>query len=291
MKRAAKAVTPYSGVGETGANVPALKHFFRCLETTGTALTDSKGGCVLDVPSLVFNAQNSSNTVAPRGILVASDPVPLTTGTFHTFDPTKTVMFLVAARKIVAEGADADQPRFALGDVNDRLGYANPAGLSVSNSAKFHTTAGDAGGANQWRAITDPAFPGDAVYDSNTGLPLTALNGNFNLVDPTNSASAAGDGQDIFVLLVHEPSGTKLGAAYDITTQTKWMYGWTTTSDTLTQAWQPNPCMRITQLAVYGAAVFEFTTRPSDYLLASTWMAQEWKRGNRVIWPGWIGVN
>jgi hypothetical protein len=196
-----------------------------------------------------------------------------------------------AGRKIQPDPSDtADQPRFSIGDNNGRLSYTTPAGIALSNSTVFHGLFGTQDVGNKWRVSASGTPPGDAVIDSNTLLPLALLGDNFDLADPTNSASAAGDGQDIMQLMVWESGGTKRLSAYDLTNRTEWIYGWTTTHDTLAASFQPNPCMKVHGWACYGYAVFEFTTLPSDYLLASTWMAQEWKRGNRVIWPGWIGL-
>lgn len=298
MKRAPKTLTPYSLVKETGSNVPALKHFFPMTERSGTIITDIKGGCVWDVSvgghTLLFNQHNTLNTVEPYGMLssgavVDAYPVQLASGNFHTFNADKPIIVLFAGRKTQPVDGDADQPRFSIGDNNGVLSYDTPAGIATSNSTLFHCLLGTQDNGNKWRVATSGTPAGDAVIDTNTSQPLVILGDNFDLVDPADSSSAAGDGQDVMQLIVWEPAGTKSATAYDITTRTRWMYGWTTTNDTLAAPFTPNPCMKAHGWACYGYAIFEFTALPSDYLLACTWMAQEWKRGNRVIWPGWIG--
>jgi len=44
--------------------------------------------------------------------------------------------------------------------------------------------------------------------------------------------------------------------------------------------------------ALYGMAIFTFaTTVPANYQAAIAWMAHQWSRGNKVIYPGWKGLS
>ena len=40
-------------------------------------------------------------------------------------------------------------------------------------------------------------------------------------------------------------------------------------------------------LVVYGTAIFEFDTIPTDVLAALSWMNYHWRNNNKVLYPGW----
>lgn len=286
-------VVPYSAVGETGENVPALKHFFPMSERTGTIITDTKGGCVWDVAAggriFEFDRGNTPSPTVSLCMGLGEAPIDLASGTWHPFSSTKTVIAMHVGRKIFPPDGDTSQTRFAIGDVNGIV-YAAPAGMGFANSPAWHTSVSTGDELNKWRIIASAsAVPGDAVLDTG-GVIINSINYHFDYANPLDpNESPLSETNDIFSLLVHQPGGEKSLTAYRVDDRFKWMYGWATTTDTLHEDITFNPCMRITQLASYGYAFFEFDILPEDYLLATTWMAQEWKRGNRVIWPGWIG--
>lgn len=319
MELLKKTVVPYSKVDIGGESVPALKHFFKCNETTGTTLTDSKGGVVCDVSNdlgvstsyyLGFNQNSSDHTVAILGMASNSAPIRLSKGAWHTFTSTKGLLALCVSRVIDDPVNTSSHARFSIGDVNNLRGeYTTPTGLGFS-SGPFHVAIGASTSISDpfgyWRVDASGTPPGVAITLASTEAPgtnhkvlpdvgtpvITSIDNHF-LYKDLNITAGVLEPHDIMELAVHMPSGTKSLTAYDVTTRAFFTYGWTTASDTLTTmpTWQPNPCMRSNNMALYGYALFEFTNGiPSDYILACTWMAQEWKRGNKVIWPAWIGL-
>jgi len=323
LKKVAKAVTPYSLVGETGANVPALKHFFRCLETSGTTMTDSKGGVVCDFAdhrgvatgyTLGFSENGSTGTVAIKGMQGNSVPVALKTGTWHTFGGTKAVLALCVYRLFDDPITTTYHARFSLGDVNFHDSYYGDnaiqyAGIGMS-SGPFHCYLGATSGAvyGGWKVeanVADSAAmmviaTDSMVAPSGTNIKaypdtvkITSIDEHF-LYQDLSIAGGILDPHDLMTVLAYDPSGTQSYVNYNVDTQIWNTYGYKIVNDTYANntTWKPNDCMRATNVAVYGYALFEFENGlPSDQLLACTWMAQEWKRGNRVIWPGWVGVS
>lgn len=301
MKRAARSVVPYSAVRETGANVPALKHFFRCLETSGTVMTDSKGGCVWDLSaggySLLFDRAGSVGTVAPT-MTRLNNPLPLASGVFHTFDSAKASLVLSVVRSLTpygfedatTTGQDDYRPKTSIGDINGLTGlYSTKVGIGLSNEDTVHAVWGTSPSTMEKVAAPSSGSTTLPVYSNAYcdlvgflhGTRITRMAGYYygqdtNLIGKYNPASAASfntydtDGANLQLFCEVESSSTLRGSG---TTYT------------------PNPCMWFHNVAVYGYAIFEFENGfPADIDLACIWMAQEWKRGNRVIWPGWIGL-
>lgn len=332
-------VTPYSHVGELGYNVPALKHFFRCLELSGTSMYDSKGGCVWDVSvtgkSLAFNHSGSNYSVAPVGLGINDPPIPLAKGNFHTFAGTKPIIALYSARMIedaLITTSTTGATRFAIGDINNLLGYAAPHGLGFSNG-NFHCALGWNAllGNNQFRleatnsaglplagrlirsnlshmipltgeSKSTPAQEAQQVIDYSTGpfstynmYPIQNVDNHFHYKDfdmEGTLGTPVKEVRDLLTFLVYDPvGGNSHFICADLDTGGFWTYAWGVVANTLTQPFTPNPCMRTSSIALYGYAVFEFDGGlPTDWQIAIPWMAQEWKRGNKVIWPGWIGL-
>jgi len=334
LKSKGRAVTPYSLVGETGENVPALKHFFRCTETAGTTITDIKGGVVWSPvsvnsnDSLVFNYNGSTGTVGVLGVETGPDkPVELISGAWHTFSGTKPILVVCAARKFLdpnntetivpASGSEKGFARVAIGDVNNintvnGTVYAVPQGLGIAGSplhvaCGYNNTYATAtfGGKksvrlepnNSYMTLTgDIAEPNPTVWTgSQAYLNSFSYKFDYEGFDPERVSPAPVVAKnDVEWIFARDTVGAvNQISVYQLDTHTRWLHGVLVapSEDTLNIPFTPNPCMRIQNLALYGYAVFEFeTSLPSDWEMASLWMTQEWKRGNRVIWPNWIGV-
>lgn len=308
MKRSAKSTTPYSAVGEIGTSVPALKHFFRCLERPGdTTMYDSKGGVVwhpYDVAGygLDFDVNGTSNTVCPVGI-AETIPAPIT-GDWHIFDHTKACLVVVSAQVFKDPSITKTDTRFALGNVNTFPPYEQ-GGIGLSNGP-FHFVykAGGPGTTNTWTAHASlsliPSMTGINIGDvgaaDNTrykkypdGTAIGSVNTTYfeyKDLDPT----LAFEPHDILLVGYKDFDQSGMYKCTELSTQEWYVYTWLAPQDnTVNTSLVVQPCMRVSNLAMYGAAIFEFDQLPADHELACTWMAQEWKRGNRVIWPGWVG--
>lgn len=53
---------------------------------------------------------------------------------------------------------------------------------------------------------------------------------------------------------------------------------------------QANPCSRISGMAVYGAALYKFSSGviPTDVDAGALWCGQQWSRGHRYLYPEWV---
>ncbi|MEN6540825.1 MAG: hypothetical protein ABFC67_14555 [Mizugakiibacter sp.] len=311
----------------TRAFPPALKHFFRCTERSGSVIYDDAGGVEWDPSvggySLAFDAEKSLGTVACLGAVDSgSKPVELKTGQFHTFAGNLPTMFMYAARKIIDPYAQHDTSvrdlgtaaaRFAIGDINN-LGtvngtkYASPAGIGLAG-APFHHALGSHSANNvridcstSYTNTTGDIAEPDAYRSSN--LPwlwpkfLSYLDWKFSYdaYYPYRVSQAPillPHGPDVLVVAVRDPSVSLYSyGAYDIAGGGRLLFAEAVTNgDTLATPFQPNPCMRIHNLALYGYAAFEFSSGlPSNWLTAAQWMGQRWMAGERVIYPKWEGL-
>lgn len=312
-------------LGSNTRPLPAsLKHFFKALERPGTtAITDSAGGCVVDFAAyggtgnLLFDTNGSYGTVQPIGMPSGATnniPTPLASGAWHTFAGTKPIVGLYSARyaidpllvfgaaPLASGNADA---RCSLGDINN-IGlpsgtkYATPAGVGMAGSV-FHAAIGtDA--SNQWKvtsffrdiapgATVEPDlvnYPPDMV-GSSTLAWLSTIGFKFaydEFYPYRTSPPAALVERDITVVMIYDPvGGTKSYKVFDTDTLTPIIETNTTTTDTLSSSFTPNPCLRISNLALYGYALFEFDAMPAGMETYAKWMGQRWKNKEMVIHP------
>ncbi len=329
---------------ETGANTPCLKHFFRCLETSGSTWSDSQGGIVWPGPAEGFTFANG--WVMPMGTDNEA-PTMLTRGSWHSFTATESALIIYAGR---LSAAAAPRTRFALGDINSMLAGTNGAGFGLSDGS-FHTALGINGvsvpritmGAplqnstaviyggttytsvpallipapvNGVQAVGTPTMSG-GTSGSVTGATLS----NFGTNYPTDSSTlgqcsgGGASGTQVEVIFSANPSGpTVLGTTFDgddvivaarytpgsILKYSAWQLGTGTllldataqSSTTLNAgAFQPFGCMRTSGVGFYGAAVFAFQNGlPADIYSAIMYLGAQWKAGNRLSYPGWIGL-
>lgn len=324
MKVPAKNIKPYSSFGETGENVPALKHFFRCLEGAGNSLFDDIGGVELDASLGGFTTTwDSTNHAVSWSMLISSQPIANAAGEWCRIYPTNKV--LVLAVFDVLSPNSTEYVRCSIGDINGHLGTTIvKAGLGMSGSPPHcaftaDTSTGTRKGCYTTIATGPEVGPGAPNYDA------AAFTTSLDPVDDTYASTHGGfvytyDGttSNTYKFINADSSADVVtcnythGATYkDLTvTPTPNLYDpvggpyrdnfyeqppvWdlnpaTGIADGTTYM-QPNPAWRFANIRLYGYALFVFNdTLPADWQTAYKWMANQWRQGNRVIYPGWIG--
>lgn len=147
----------------TWQNTPALKAFFRCLETSGSVWTDSVGGISWTCPGnlslaptpMLFNSIGSVGTVQPV-MAISQAPTLLSSGAWPAIS-TQSVLLVYAGRINILDGTD---PRFAIGDLNSLLPGSNSSGYGLSNGP-FHCACGTAGSNHAYAARSEATGPVD----------------------------------------------------------------------------------------------------------------------------------
>ena len=259
MKQAAKVVTPYSAV--KAQTLGCCGFFFPCTETglaTDGYITDTVSGIQYQ-PSLdgaggqIANVTGLTAAVELNG---TSTSCPLKSGSWPNFG-TKSVIVI------------------AVGRVTDSVNVRVPVGkgsapvddvISVSWVGGMHVLVGD--------GVTQSSVGPDAAR-----------------VLPAN-------GTDVMIVIEYTPATTLTAKATDLNGTT---FGSGLTETILSGTPSAsigdlnpggNNQSRADGLALYGWAAFSFTNGlPADRDTAYKWMAAEWaSRGNRYLWPGWIGT-
>ena len=160
-------------------------------------MTDTKGGVVWDAPAMQF----LNGGVQPL-MGVASNPIPLVSGTWATVNK-PTILMLAAKVNIIAPEITT---RLALGDINNTLGYALPAGFGLSNSGSFHAAVGTNGVATRSEegAPLDPTTQTIFGATSYASRPALTISQQSNAqVTPTY-----GSGAMVTAIMSVEPAGT-----------------------------------------------------------------------------------
>lgn len=299
----------------------ALKHYFRSAERNGQVWHDVAGGVEVDFApygnSLAYDREGSFGTVCPMANTIGNVPVPISAGAWHTFAANKAIMVMYSARYMldpsnvfgaapVSSGTAGS--RFSLGDINN-IGlpggskYADPAGLGLAGS-EYHCAIGR-NTADMWKKTSFPRdidpgimqepdlvnYPPDMI-GSTTMAWLRHIGWKFSydgFYPYRASPPAQRVARDIINVMIYDPvGGTKSYIVYDTDTFTPIIEATSTANDGLVTAFQPNPCIRVANLAVYSAYYFEFADGlPSDHLAASKWMGQRAKLGERFVYPKW----
>jgi hypothetical protein len=137
---------PAYAVGETGANCPCIKHFFPCTETSGSLITDVKGGVSVALPGLAFDA--ALGTIYSNAAVNAA-PSILSSGAWHTFNGTESILVMYTGRPVSTAGI-----RFSLGDINTLLPGSTSYGLGLADGP-MHTAfgKGDSSAGSQVKAV------------------------------------------------------------------------------------------------------------------------------------------
>lgn len=260
----------YSGVRETGENVPCLKHYFRCQETSGSTIYDSKGGLVLDVS--LTNASLGGGTPAGSGV---------TTLAFNTDRRTIAPNDAITYRRF---SAGAWEPVAAGSSVlNFMVARPTAAGLKGAIGVGVPPTYGitfslAASGAGLSHMIVGNAG-GHYTIEDGDGLSSSVNNGNVVAVEDCYAQQVWTPGGE-FKLKVVNTAGATVGALTE------------TAVSAVTGAITPNPWMSWNaDQEVYCWMIFHFTGGiPADVDKACSWMAHYAILGERYVWPGWIGL-
>lgn len=273
MLKSASVYSPYSGITETGANTPCLKHFFRCNEGAGNKLSCAKSGLVWDISSggaLTWNAGKGS---VKTNMTANSTPVALQSGSWATLDGSKPWMMMVAGTVLGTTGC-----RFAIGD-NDEQEVTPGYGWAMSDDTTgfghpYHSTIVNSNSYPHYMqfgyvTVPDPNPPNSSLYLMQPGVDVV-----------TYSIYRPGSGIEYKTLKISDDS-TLFNAA-------------TNTGDTslvtITGNLAPSPYLRFSGYDLYGAAIYQFNTLPSDILTGIYWNALAWKAKNRGSYPRWIGL-
>ena len=154
----------------TWQNTPALKAFFRCLETSGDSWSDSVGGINWTSPGnsslaptpMLFNAAGSVGTVQPV-MGVNQTPTILNSGAWPAID-TQGILMMYAGRVNILDSTNC---RFAIGDINELILGSNSQGLGMSNGP-WHAAGGNGSGTAYIRvAYGAPLIPATFAWVSN----------------------------------------------------------------------------------------------------------------------------
>jgi len=265
MLRKGKTVTPASGVKETGTNVATLKHFFPCTETSGTRLTDTKGGLVWDLAGSGFTLTfNSTLRTIKTDSTFTDAPILLTSGTWTPITIGKHYLFMAVGRVLGDQGC-----RVAIGDINGFIDLEQKGwGLSdggITGVGTFHSAIGNSTG-----MFVRSVAAGTELCTSATGVDVVTYG--YYIADTSLEYKS----------LVVSTSGNQLLTD-------------TNTSVTHPGTFTPYPCMRTSGYDLYGFAIFEFSSQPADLYTGIKWMALDWKNAatridgdrNRYIYPTW----
>lgn len=289
-------------------------------------MRDSAGGVEIDYSAgggrcaLLYDQNGSSRTVCPIGVPTSGLPIPLSVGGWHTFQPNQTMVVMYSARYFIDPttllgaaplASSTANSRFALGDINnlgraDGSKYVPAQGFGLAGSS-FHTAIGEYNSTNTWKkdsyfqdtapgATVEPDlinYPPDMI-GSTTQVWLRHIGFKFAYDGfyPYRSAPSLVQ-RDITTVAIYDPVGlVKRYIVYDTNTWKVIIEAMSTPNDGFVSPITPSPCVRITNLALYGYAAFQFSSGlPNDYLVAIQWMAQRWAQGERLVYPKWMGLS
>lgn len=271
MRRPIRVVTPYSGVRETGVNVPSLRLFLSCHEGEGQWLSCPKTGAVWDIKDNAGTtagelewdsdgAVRSTNdsSIQPSRILNVNMPT-LSEGKYY---------LLMAAGRVLG----TDTCRCSLGDINGMVTGSNKYGFGMSDGAhpyegggSFHAAVGYFNVQYNVRTVGLMLWNDHPGVDSVTVAKYTPNSGG---VDLTYTAK-------------------------NILTQAALETADTVNNSGNATPFQLPPYFRFSGYALYGVALFEFSAFPGWIDTAIFWMAHQWRYAGqgkpRYLYPQLIG--
>jgi hypothetical protein len=264
----------------------SLKHFFPMLETSGTKITDIKGGVVWDAATdgklLVFDPANRS---VGTNMASADNPILLSSGAWENISSAKQMLRLAAGE---VSDAASTHVRLAIGDTNNMLG-GGAGGIGMAGNP-FHSAmraTGPGGLFERTRTVANPRRPiSDYIED----------------VDPVFYDTASHAGQDHALLLTYT-GGACLDSVYkamDINTwtpvlETNFVFDSVLDSDGsgyVPVIWDSVgglvaiAAMRFAGMKLYGYAIFVYDELPSRYEEYCEETVRRWRNGDRTIHPG-----
>lgn len=266
VKNYGRYVTPYSGINETGNNVPSLMMFLPFSEGSGNSTTCPKTRLSWDISrndvdnsgTLTWESGGAAlssldSDTAPSNI---NGSVDLEISTGHSY------LFMCSARVL-----GTDVCRCTFGDINglitgqQHIGFGMSDGNPFSGSGVFHSVVGKSGG--HARRI-----------EVGAGTDL----------------SAAQTGNDVVTVAKYIPASASLTYAalnFDSGATLLAADTYTTTEDPI--PYSLDPVFRFSGYALYGAALFKFNSFPSWIDTAIYWMANQWRHAGlgktRYIYP------
>ena len=249
-------IRPYSAIQETGANVPCLKHFFRCHETSGVIWSDSKGGVVIRPTaiedSLAFDT--TLKTVDPT-MFTSS---PLNAGAWATCPAGYSILNFAVVR--TTHSGDP-VPGSGLYDA-----FRMPVGIGASSDG-----------------ITS------AIYGVGTHLLVGDGIASTRPNEPTPGSVTIANGTDCMIREIYIPGVTIEMKAY--TTSGALITSLSGVPDAAIGAITPGLRSRPSGAKFYGWAVFYFKNGiPPDIDAITKWMMASWMAGKRFICPSLIGL-
>ena len=253
-------VTPYpqlsteAQLAPTATNFPALKHFWKCKETSGNTLVDAIAGNNLtnsmtggNLMSFATDANGVTYVVPKTGATAGSRS---RSGTFATVSTGQYAILLAAGTFGLTAG-------FALGDA------VNAQSVSIAQSG---AVLNDVGGAT--------TYPGVPVVFSSNATPYGRAT-----IFKLNTAATIG----VITLETNLTTTTVLKNQLETTGLTAFDMNGTAGAN----CWQ----CPVATTALYGAAFFVFSALPENYMSALAWTAYQWSKGNKVISPDLLGIS
>lgn len=359
-------ISPY-GASDAYKNTPALKHFFRCLDTDGVP-RDSIGGVSITSWQTLVNA-TSPVQVATPGVLTQTynaslkalennvNPWPNldqinavnVSGNWHTFDGTNKSMLAVYAAKIRnpytaritignastvghagiampigsnyllpytyqslhiitgvnGSGAETGPSGAYVNVFGGGTGYPNGTinavftpGTTGSGAAGYFTVVGGvitkytptSYGTGYPQSSVDPVALGTVAPAIGTaGTPATLSV--YTLLQPTGGLLETDLGKDVVVAIAFTPGSTLSSLFLNCGDSSSAISNVTVTSGaTSLGTYTPEPVIKISGLSLYGLALFEFSSLPSNWQIGSKWMGNKWMNGIRDTYPAWVGL-
>jgi len=270
-KNYGRIVTPYSGIKETGVNVASLMIFLPFSEGNGNKTTCPKTGASWDIKNnSVANTGSLSweaNGAALSNLDSDTAPSAISSGADLSFESGKSYLFICSARVTGTEVC-----RCSLGDINNLVSGSNGTGFGMSDGSPS---------------------TGTGAFHSVVGK--TDSNARRIEVDAGTDLSGTQSGVDVVMVAKYIPSSESLTYAainFDSAASILAADAYTTTEDPV--PYTLDSIFRFSGLALYGAALFNFSEFPSWIDTAIYWMANQWRHaglGNsRYIYPLLRGV-
>lgn len=270
---AAKMIIHAPKTPQNYANFPALKHFFRCNETSGNTLQCAKTGLVFTPFELEFDA--AAGTVRPNKTYATyQNDGPISNGQWATFNANEywLHMFVVTVREYV-EAATVEQKlrvRCRIGPL-DTPSLLDPSGnghkWGTSTRGNIHVALTGAAGNDGW-TIGSPVSL-DATFYDRTIVVCSKVIPYIDAFTPNK-----------FIEVLDE-NGVSLGMASSQSSSNAIGPG----------DLSPSPQAGMTGGNFHGSAWFAFQAGyPSNLSAAIAWMARNWVSRRRLICPMLEGV-
>lgn len=264
-----RAIQPFSdpAFGNELNNYPALRHLFKCEETSGTSLSCAKTGLVWTPYELDFDP--ATRTVQPnKSYPTYTNDGPVSNGSWATFAEDEYILhvFVLNIQDYGPSGAPTDEERLR---VRCRMGYLN-------TEQRYGTSC--RGGLH----VATTGAKGNLGWIVSTPVTLDINQIGTDVIVVSKLTPFAANGTDVTVAIeVMNQYGVSLGKSDS-----------RTTASDLPGSISPAGVANWSGGKYYGSAWFAFKNGfPSDLATAVKWMAASWRAGNRWPYPGWVDVS